>query len=274
LPSSVKSWVSKWKNAYETAGRLPPAYLFCGPKGSGKSQSAQRIVQTLLGPAQNHPDLVWVIPEKTIKIETIRTVIQRLSLKPVVGERLVVVIQEAEMMTEAAANALLKTLEEPPRCVLFILLSTAPERLPATIRSRCQRVNFQINRETVREELATLLTSWREALTPLFEEIPSSFTRASKLAESIAKGSDEIKPLFELLKSLWHDMTVWKMTRSQETILLPEALPWIENFSQHKEVASLFEEMDLILETERAIEGNVNKTMALERLFVKLGAVL
>lgn len=271
MPSSAKSWTAKWKSSYETVGRLPSAYLFCGPTGSGKGQSARWIAQTLLGPARNHPDLIWVIPEKTIKIETVRTIIQRLSLKPVVGQHLVVVIEGAEMMTEAAANALLKTLEEPPVAVLFILMSTAPERLPATIRSRCQRVNFQINKDTARKELETLLASWKNPLSPLFEETPVSFTTSSKLAESIAKGSEEIKPLFELLKALWHDMAVWKNTRSQEEILLPSAMSWIENFSLQKEASSLFEEMDMILETERALESNVNKTMALERLFAKLG---
>lgn len=207
--------------------------------------------------------------EKTIKIEIIRQVIQRLSLKPVKSERMVIVIEDAETLTEAAANSLLKTLEEPPSYVLFLLLSTAPEKLPTTIRSRCQKIIFQVSSETLRNRAQTLFPDWQQHITALFEGQPS-FSQASKTAEALAKGKENLNGFFETLKILWHDGSLWKNTGSQEHLLLNENLPLVQKISEKKSEESFFTDMDLILETERAIEGNVNKTLALERLLTTL----
>lgn len=267
---SLPGFATKWKSSYERIGRLPAAYLFAGPSGSGKKATAGFIATTLLGENKNHPDLIRIVPEKSIKIEVIREVIRRLSLRPVAGDRLVVVIEDADFMTEGSANALLKTLEEPPSYVLFLLLTTAPEKLPSTIRSRCQRINFSVNLSSFRERHARLLEDWKDSLCPVFEENRPSFSKSSRIAEAIAKGSDDIKSLFELLQVLWHDVSVWKETREETNIILPQSLSWITSLADKKTSDQIFEELDCIAETERAIEGNVNKTIALERLFVKL----
>ncbi len=90
-----------------------------------------------------HPDLVVIAPEKgEIRVGEIRAVEEALSLKPYEGRKKVVVIDDADAMNQSAANAFLKTLEEPPDESLLILVAANPDRLPSTIRSRCSRVNF------------------------------------------------------------------------------------------------------------------------------------
>ena len=156
--------------------RLAPAYLFCGPDGVGRSMAARRFLEGVIaGPGGsasvrrrlqegNHPDLLWVEPTYSdkgqlvpaskaleagvsrkappqLRLEQVRAVSQFLARRPVEAERCLVVIEAVEAMAEGAANALLKTLEEPGDGVL-ILLSAAPDRLLSTIRSRCQAIPF------------------------------------------------------------------------------------------------------------------------------------
>jgi DNA polymerase-3 subunit delta' len=160
-------------------GRLAPAYLFAGPEGVGRRLAALRFLEGLLaaagaGPsgalrrrlaAGNHPDLLWVEPTfqhqgrlvpasraleegvsrrspPQLRLEQVRQVSRFLARSPVEAPRGLVVIEAAEAMAEAAANALLKTLEEPGQGLL-ILISAAPDRLLATIRSRCQQIPFR-----------------------------------------------------------------------------------------------------------------------------------
>jgi DNA polymerase-3 subunit delta' len=168
--------------------KIAPAYLFVGAAGVGKSLAARyfstRILTEELRKDKlelasekvikgNHPDLLWVeptyldrgkllTPAETIaagvkrkappqlRIEQIRSISEFLSRPPLEASRAVVVIEEAQTMTEAAANALLKTLEEPGRATL-ILIAPSPESLLPTLISRCQRVSFdRLSEENLR----------------------------------------------------------------------------------------------------------------------------
>lgn len=142
--------------------RLGHAYLFTGPAGVGKTLLAQEAAQALLccgdgarpcGVCREcrlfahdaHPDFLLLQPEgdsRVIKIEKIRDLIHTLSLMPVQGNRRVAILREADALQEAAANALLKTLEEPPAFALLILTSSRPSALLPTLRSRCQEIRF------------------------------------------------------------------------------------------------------------------------------------
>lgn len=94
--------------------------------------------------SNNHPDFLLVSPEKgEIRIDEIRAVEEALLFKPYEGRKKVVIIDDADMMNQSAANAFLKTLEEPPDESLLILVAANPDRLPETIRSRCSRLNFK-----------------------------------------------------------------------------------------------------------------------------------
>lgn len=153
-------------NQARLRGRLPHALLLSGMQGSGKQMIAEQLAHALLCEAPDadgnpcgkcsacawiqagtHPDLLWQRPGeagKSIKVDEIRTLCSNLAMTSHAGRYKVTIIQPAEALNINAANSLLKTLEEPTDRTLIMLLSSVPGRLPATIRSRCQRVTFPI----------------------------------------------------------------------------------------------------------------------------------
>ncbi|TAN37855.1 MAG: DNA polymerase III subunit delta' [Nitrospirae bacterium] len=142
--------------------RVASSYIFCGEPGIGKKTTAISFAKALNClnrldtvdacdacascrkiDAGVHPDFLLLATEdRTIKIEEIRAIEEALSFKPYEGRYKIIIIDEAEAMTLPAANAFLKTLEEPPDASVIILVTARPDMLPATIRSRCCRVNF------------------------------------------------------------------------------------------------------------------------------------
>jgi DNA polymerase-3 subunit delta' len=146
--------------------RFPHALLLCGPEGIGLEHFAQTIAMQMLclakgidtsnacGTCQScqlfaagsHPDLSIIEPEeegKQVKIAQIRELIEYVTFKSFSGKAKIAIIRHADAMNRATANALLKTLEEPPSQSMLFLLSNRPSNLPITIRSRCQRIDFQ-----------------------------------------------------------------------------------------------------------------------------------
>ncbi|KAB7774456.1 DNA polymerase III subunit delta' [Xanthomonas sp. LMG 12462] len=149
------------------AGRLGHGLLICGPEGLGKRAVALKLAAHVLGQGEpaaalrsaqliaagTHPDLQLIsfIPNRTgdklrteIVIEQVREISQKLALTPQYGVAQVVVVDPADAINRAACNALLKTLEEPQPGRYLWLISAQPARLPATIRSRCQRLEFKL----------------------------------------------------------------------------------------------------------------------------------
>lgn len=139
-------------------GTIPQAFLFSGQEGIGKKRFGLEIAKFLLCEKKNgcnlcrgcrnvekgvHPDL-FILGKEDIStgIEESRLLKREVHIQPLEAERRVIIIDNAEMMTEEAFNALLKTLEEPPPFNSFILISSAEWILPPTIRSRCVRVYF------------------------------------------------------------------------------------------------------------------------------------
>lgn len=149
-------------------GSLPPSLLFTGPEGVGKRLVARAVAEALncVSPVVSprawpydacgrcavcrriargtHPDVVFVEAPDTgaIKIEPIREVIAAAGYRPFEGRRRVVIVDEADRVTPDAQDALLKNLEEPPASTVFVLVSSRPETLLATVRSRCSRLRF------------------------------------------------------------------------------------------------------------------------------------
>lgn len=152
--------------------RIGHAYLFCGTRGTGKTSCAKIFAKAINceqpvhgSPClkcrtctelanQNNIDILEIDAASNNRVDEIREIREKVKYTPVIGKYKVYIIDEVHMLTESAFNALLKTLEEPPAHVVFILATTEPQKLPATILSRCMRFDFKMVDET---EIACLI---------------------------------------------------------------------------------------------------------------------
>lgn len=171
-----KAIVRTLKNALST-GKMAHAYLFAGPRGTGKTTMARLFAKALdceegLGHQCNHcsnclaisegshPDVIEIDAASNNGVDQVRDLIDKVKYAPIKGKYKVYIIDEVHMMSTGAFNALLKTLEEPPENVVFILCTTEPYKVLPTILSRCQRFDFsKLSDEEMRGKLLEVLTS-------------------------------------------------------------------------------------------------------------------
>jgi DNA polymerase-3 subunit delta' len=168
-------------------GTLPPSLIFAGPPGVGKRLVAEAVAQAVncLSPRQTgapgdaddidydacgvctacrriarrvHPDVIVIEPGDTgsIKVDVVRDAVERANYRPFEGRRRAVIVDDADALVTGAQNALLKTLEEPPSASIFMLVTSRPDTLLATVRSRCPRLQF---RPVAIEEVAAALVA-------------------------------------------------------------------------------------------------------------------
>lgn len=141
--------VSLLKKAVETK-KVSHAYLFCGGRGTGKTSVARILASAL----QTDPSDIYEIDAASNRgIDDIRALRDGVRTLPYDSDYKIYIIDEVHMLTKEAFNALLKTLEEPPRHVIFILATTDPEKIPETILSRCQTYTFKNPNETILEQV-------------------------------------------------------------------------------------------------------------------------
>ncbi|MCS4482669.1 DNA polymerase III subunit gamma/tau [Clostridium botulinum] len=157
--------------------RIAHAYLFCGTRGTGKTSTAKILSKAVncLNPKDGEPcneceicnkinsgtlmDVIEMDAASKRKLEDIKEVIENVKYPPQEGKNKVYIMDEVHMLTQEAVNAFLKTLEEPPSNVIFILATTDPQKLPITILSRCQRFDFRrIRNEEIFERLRVIVS--------------------------------------------------------------------------------------------------------------------
>ncbi|MGO5075935.1 DNA polymerase III subunit gamma/tau [Clostridium sporogenes] len=157
--------------------RIAHAYLFCGTRGTGKTSTAKILSKAVncLNPKDGEPcneceicnkinsgtlmDVIEMDAASKRKLEDIKEVIENVKYPPQEGKNKVYIMDEVHMLTQEAVNAFLKTLEEPPSNVIFILATTDPQKLPITILSRCQRFDFRrIRNEEIFERLRSIVS--------------------------------------------------------------------------------------------------------------------
>ncbi|MGD1699768.1 DNA polymerase III subunit gamma/tau [Dapis sp. BLCC M229] len=206
-------------NAIHTQ-RIAPAYLFTGPRGTGKTSSARIFAKSLNCLFHDHPtptpcgscdvcvgitkgstlDVIEIDAASNTGVDNIRELIERSQFAPVQCRYKVYVIDEVHMLSVSAFNALLKTLEEPPERVVFILATTDPQRVLATIISRCQRFDFRrIPLEAMVKHLHHIATTEKIDIT----------TEAIQMVGQIAQGGlRDAESLLDQLSLLAGEITV------------------------------------------------------------------
>ena len=305
--------------------RIPHGYLFLGMSGVGKSRTAIAMAHALncMSPSAGEgcgrcvpcrgiqegkfEDLSFVEPQgEVIKIEQIRELERTLAFKPRIGKYRVTVIREAERLTEEAANAFLKTLEEPPPGNVLVLQATDLSRLLPTIVSRCQQVRFQpiptslISDWLVREKGASrdkgmLLARLSEGsigkAARMWEEDAQSrrgeaFTRLMSLPglsdgevlslalELKGKSKDQERPNAQALVGLWktwmRDLLLLHLGGSEELLIHMDYLGELKKGLDTFTIDSLMEALKLLDQAERDLSRFRNVELLLENLLLAL----
>jgi DNA polymerase-3 subunit delta' len=305
--------------------RLPSSYLFAGESGIGKKFTAINLAKAVnclkttppltLPPRRGgmgredpelipidacdecasckkidsgvHPDFLFISPEGgQIRIEEIRAINDLLSYKPFEGKVKVVIVDEADTMNPFAANAFLKTLEQPPKDSLIILISSNPERLLDTIRSRCSRINFTtlshelcekviklyINKkgnEKTSEEISTLvrLSMGRPGLSIAGDLIEDRAWFIKLMKEMLNAEKDnwtsreEMERWFDFMLILLRDMAIIKITRDEINLINVDLKKYLNKLSSSMDLKVIIEIIETLTTLRRRFNFNLNKSL-------------
>ncbi|MDO9263309.1 MAG: DNA polymerase III subunit delta' [Desulfosalsimonadaceae bacterium] len=315
-----------------SSGNLPHAFLFTGLEGIGKKTAAMAVAMACnclesklfqdqaarrdfpppaIDPcgqcrsckkiiSGHHPDIIFVEPAgDMIKVDQIRALSDRLTLKPYEASKRVAIIRDAHKFNTEAANTLLKTLEEPPDHTLFILTALQASDMLPTIVSRCQQIRFNpIHRKSlatyvthhygVTEAEAAVIASmargsrtcadsmaqahWinsRNWIISEMEALPSrSVNGCLAFAETLSKHKDWVSSVFEIMKNWLRDIAVYQCR--PERIINRDLLDQLQTAARRTTSDSLVFKFKAIEQAERDIKSNANLRLTLDALIITL----
>lgn len=233
--------------------KLPHALLFVGQKGTGKTSAARIFAKSIncLQPRGVEPcneckncisitngsftDVLELDAASNRGIEEVKNLIRETAFFPMVGKYRVFIIDEAHMITSDGFNALLKTLEEPPESVIFILATTNLEKLPKTIVSRCVKVNFgKAKKEDIIEMLKRILKNERKEfdlsiLHLIAIHAEDSFRDAAKILEELILQKITNKEEVEKFMGIRGKSNILEILEAHDS---KKCLQWVEEFSE------------------------------------------
>lgn len=286
-------------NAAIGESKVGHAYLFTGPAGIGKKTLAKAFATRLLCQEKtenpdcrcpgcvrtqmdNHPDFITILPAgNSIKIEQLRQLQHDLFYRPLLGERKVCFFPDAELLTEAAANSFLKTLEEPPPGVIFLFTAVRSDLILPTIRSRCQVYQlFPVSEAEITETLVKKGMDRSEA----FERVRVSQGLPGNALSGLVQAQPEQLPTLKEILSLGL-LDLFKIANELDKKERRDILNFFKNweFQARQELLAVLDSglgqakidrLILILEkigqVIRILESNVNLRLAIENFFLSI----
>jgi DNA polymerase-3 subunit delta' len=301
--------------------RLGHSYLFSGLDAVGKKTLAMELAKVVncektdeihdacgVCPSclkikhNNHPDIFFIEAEgQFIRINAIREIQEQMTFKPMEGRKRVFVIDNADKMNDQAANALLKTLEEPTPANILILVTAKPYTLPSTIISRCRHMRFNpltidtvakflVERMDMEKKNALLLAglsggSIGQALELNNEDVISYRTDTLNLlantkrseplsllafASFFGQDKKEIKQGFNILRTCFRDALVYRETRNDQMLINSDNSSYIASLASRLTGSQILQNISLLERAAETIEQNVNKSLTLEAMAFKL----
>jgi DNA polymerase-3 subunit delta' len=185
-----------------------------------------------------HPDVLVVEPgdSGSIKLDQVREIVNRAAYKPFEGKRRVVIVDDADMLGTAAQNALLKTLEEPPASSVFVLMTTRPDMLLATVRSRCIRLWFAEAglepAETAAREVAERVLAHAASVPDARRRIASAQDLLTKSAPGGASDREQLASHLRAMQSVLRDVELLAIRGNAEALANPDFRPRLEPLIQ------------------------------------------